>query len=462
MNNKGVVILICVLSTVFFVWLGLYAWSRRYGADVLYEVNEPQQLTVALKQRTLTLQPEDLYDEVWMDLPASEVPLFGQVTEKPWPKGVTRSVSVQAFHNETDIYFRLSWEDDMQNDALAVDSFSDACAIAIPLDPAAPLRSIMMGFSSPVNLWHWQAHQDTRFWEGRKAIPTATESDFTYPFEDKETLSVSSPELSTAVCDLLAQRAGSLTPKEKQSVQGRGHWQSGRWTVVYTRALKTTDTEQDSQFVTRRQMSSFAVWDGDQQDRGARKSISDWVVLDLESGSAPKTAAKARERDNARAPKEVTVHYRPFSFLSRASAQTSDAPPRDQAQQTPRVIDIIAKRFEYIPHRVEVRKGERVTLRLESLDVTHGLYLDGYGINIKARPGLIGKATFVADKTGRFSFRCSETCGEFHPYMIGHFDVSPNSRFGIFTGAVGVVFVLLLGIAWPKGSSPVKGVDNNG
>jgi len=462
MNNKGVVILICVLSTVFFVWLGLYAWTHRYGADVLYDVNEPQQLTVPLKQRALALKPEDLYDEIWADLPTSEVPLFGQVTEKPWPKGVTRSVSVQAFHDATDIYFRLSWEDDMQNDALAVDSFSDGCAIAIPLDPAAPLRSIMMGFSSPVNLWHWQAHKDTRFWEGRKVIPAATESDFTYPFEDKETLPVSSPELSTAVCDLLAQRAGSLTPKEKQIVQGRGLWQSGRWTVVYKRPLRTADAERDCQFATRRQMSSFAVWDGDQQDRGARKSISDWVVLDLEQKNTSKTAASSREAQGTPVQNQVVAYRRPFSFLSSANAQSSEIPASDPPQQTPRVIDIVAKRFEYIPHRVDVRKGERVTLRLESLDVTHGLYLDGYGIKIKARPGLIGKATFVADKTGRFSFRCSETCGEFHPYMIGHFDVSPNSRFGIFTGAVGVLFVVLLGIAWPKGSNPAKGVDNNG
>jgi cytochrome c oxidase subunit 2 len=97
---------------------------------------------------------------------------------------------------------------------------------------------------------------------------------------------------------------------------------------------------------------------------------------------------------------------------------------------------------------------------MESLDVTHGLYLDGYGINIKARPGLIGKATFVADKPGRFSFRCSETCGEFHPYMIGFLEVTPNTRFNLFLWAIGIAFVLILGLVLCR-SKQENGVETN-
>jgi cytochrome c oxidase subunit 2 len=80
------------------------------------------------------------------------------------------------------------------------------------------------------------------------------------------------------------------------------------------------------------------------------------------------------------------------------------------------------------------------------LDVTHGLYLDGYGIDIKARPGMVGKATFTADKPGRFTFRCSETCGEFHPYMVGFLEVTPNSRFTLFAAATGIAFLVILSV----------------
>ena len=114
----------------------------------------------------------------------------------------------------------------------------------------------------------------------------------------------------------------------------------------------------------------------------------------------------------------------------------------------PKLIRVVAQRFHYTPNRISVRKGQRLTLRLESLDVTHGLYLDGYAIDIKAQPGMVGKATFTADKPGRFTFRCSETCGEFHPYMVGFLDVTPNTRFGLFAAATGVVFLIILALTW--------------
>ncbi|MHC4511593.1 MAG: cupredoxin domain-containing protein [Planctomycetota bacterium] len=126
----------------------------------------------------------------------------------------------------------------------------------------------------------------------------------------------------------------------------------------------------------------------------------------------------------------------------------------------PRVITVKAKRFEYIPNRIYVRQGQTITLRMESLDVTHGLYLDGYALNIKANPGQVSKATFVADKRGRFTFRCSETCGEFHPYMIGFLEVTPNRRFHVFVSAVCVAFAVMLGILL-RGPRQEKGIGSN-
>lgn len=71
--------------------------------------------------------------------------------------------------------------------------------------------------------------------------------------------------------------------------------------------------------------------------------------------------------------------------------------------------------------------GDRVTLRVTSADVAHGFYLDGYGINEKIVPGEEKVVTFVADKPGKFRFRCSVICGSMHPFMIGEIVVQPNS-----------------------------------
>lgn len=93
-----------------------------------------------------------------------------------------------------------------------------------------------------------------------------------------------------------------------------------------------------------------------------------------------------------------------------------------------RTIEIIGRRYFYTPNRVAVNRGDRITLRLKSADVHHGLYLDGYELEMHAKPGEIGEFRFTADKTGRFNFRCSVTCGSFHPYMIGHLVVRPDYR----------------------------------
>ncbi|MCQ9208728.1 MAG: cupredoxin domain-containing protein [Omnitrophica bacterium] len=111
-----------------------------------------------------------------------------------------------------------------------------------------------------------------------------------------------------------------------------------------------------------------------------------------------------------------------FSFVLPSFAQ------EDNGERS-RTIEIKAKKFSYTPNIIEVNKGERVKIRLISEDVTHGFYLDGYGLETKANPGQDSSISFVADKTGRFAFRCSVTCGEFHPYMIGYLVVGPNLRF---------------------------------
>ncbi|MFZ2362383.1 MAG: cupredoxin domain-containing protein [Anaerolineae bacterium] len=107
-----------------------------------------------------------------------------------------------------------------------------------------------------------------------------------------------------------------------------------------------------------------------------------------------------------------------------------------------REITLDARMFAFEPGRLRVNQGDRVTVILHSTDVVHGLYIDGYGIDITAEPGRPAQASFVADKLGKFRYRCSVSCGAMHPFMIGELIVGPNIPFG---RAVASLFIVAIG-----------------
>jgi len=89
-------------------------------------------------------------------------------------------------------------------------------------------------------------------------------------------------------------------------------------------------------------------------------------------------------------------------------------------------LSLTASQWNFAPGTVRVNRGDTVTIELESVDVVHGLYIDGYELRTVAEPGRPGELTFVADRDGAFHFRCAVPCGNLHPFMIGKLVVGPN------------------------------------
>lgn len=90
-------------------------------------------------------------------------------------------------------------------------------------------------------------------------------------------------------------------------------------------------------------------------------------------------------------------------------------------------MHIAAAQYNFSPGIIRVDQGDQVTIELESMDVVHGLYLDGYDLEVTADPGQTTSLSFIADKSGTFRFRCSVTCGPLHPFMIGKLKVGNNT-----------------------------------
>jgi cytochrome c oxidase subunit II len=82
-----------------------------------------------------------------------------------------------------------------------------------------------------------------------------------------------------------------------------------------------------------------------------------------------------------------------------------------------RVIDIVAKRFTYVPDEITLKKGEPVILRVRASDVTHGLSIEQFNVKGDASKNKNTSYSFTPDRTGDFEGKCSHFCGSGHGSM---------------------------------------------
>jgi heme/copper-type cytochrome/quinol oxidase subunit 2 len=123
-----------------------------------------------------------------------------------------------------------------------------------------------------------------------------------------------------------------------------------------------------------------------------------------------------------------SIRWKQWAVLAGLALVVSFIPfPTIAAAPTDRTFHIIASRFEYSPAILTVNPGDRVTIELTTTDVVHGLSLDSYNLAVTADPGQTARLTFIASRPGSFRFRCTVTCGNMHPFMIGKLKVGHNT-----------------------------------
>ncbi len=103
--------------------------------------------------------------------------------------------------------------------------------------------------------------------------------------------------------------------------------------------------------------------------------------------------------------------------------------PDGGVRPTTRTVTVAAGDYAFDPGVLRVNSGDTVTIDVVATDVVHGLYLEGYDLSVTADPGRTATLSFVADRPGSFSFRCSVACGALHPFMVGRLKVGPNWLF---------------------------------
>jgi len=87
------------------------------------------------------------------------------------------------------------------------------------------------------------------------------------------------------------------------------------------------------------------------------------------------------------------------------------------ADQGAHTITITAQRFYFSPNEITVKKGEEVTLIIQSKDVSHGLVIEGLGVKTQVKKGQSAEVRFTPQTAGTFGGKCAHFCGKGHGSM---------------------------------------------
>ena len=94
-----------------------------------------------------------------------------------------------------------------------------------------------------------------------------------------------------------------------------------------------------------------------------------------------------------------------------------------------RTIEVIASRFKFEPSIISVAQGDRIRLRLRSVDRDHRFAIKSFGVKaLIPKTGEAVTVDFVADRAGTFEFTCAEYCGTGHSGMKGRLVVRARNK----------------------------------
>jgi cytochrome c oxidase subunit 2 len=132
-----------------------------------------------------------------------------------------------------------------------------------------------------------------------------------------------------------------------------------------------------------------------------------------------------------------------FATFVVISASGSFVPAQEKPpQKPPRMIQVTAKNFEFEPAVIRMKAGEKIQLKLTSVDRTHGIHINPFpeggqpntppGLSftygddcLKLKKDLTATLEFTAEAPGTYAFSCCKKCGTGHGRMKGQIIVEP-------------------------------------
>ena len=130
------------------------------------------------------------------------------------------------------------------------------------------------------------------------------------------------------------------------------------------------------------------------------------------------SACSSQDSDSIKAKKIIEYHKKQFDGL----------PFSGSVKDGVREINVKALQYRWDPDAIVVKKGEKIRLIVESIDVPHGFELEGIQIPGWDPDNLLKKGEnvtleFTADESGVWDLVCTGYCGPGHADMRGKYIV---------------------------------------
>lgn len=85
----------------------------------------------------------------------------------------------------------------------------------------------------------------------------------------------------------------------------------------------------------------------------------------------------------------------------------------------PRVIQVVAKKFVFVPAEIHVQQGESVVLQFTAPEVPMGVNFADFKTRTDVVPGTTATVALTPQQAGSFTFVCDVFCGTGHEDMSG-------------------------------------------
>jgi len=113
----------------------------------------------------------------------------------------------------------------------------------------------------------------------------------------------------------------------------------------------------------------------------------------------------------------VNTRARILALLLCAAAAAAPGVSKARDDEPERTIAISARRFEFEPKEIHLRKGEPVVLAITSQDVKHGFFSRPLHVDEDLAPGVTSRVRIEPKEAGTFTVICDHYCGTGHGGM---------------------------------------------